>query len=392
VSEPRSPRALPALVTRWRRRARPGTLAAARALADPARVRRILVVKPHDQLGDFLVATPLLAAVRARYREARIDLVTRAYLAPLAVRQPAADRVLVITRPLHPAMPGSGPGVAWRIATSRPDLAIVLNSVSRSRTADLLAALSGTRLVVGRSVVGAGPLPPGAPGTAIEGARVGADPVYDVDLPFARGSEHQVDRLLDLVRWAGADDGGAPTLALTDEDRRAGQAALEAAEPPPHSRPEAGARRIGIHPAAANALKCWPVDAFAEWGERVARDLATPPRFFVLDTPKEPGPARALAGRLAARGMKAALVPPLPLGAFAGACAGLDLVACNDSGVMHVASAAGAAVLSFHSLGRPVEWAPRDPGRSRALHHVPIEGIAVDDAVAAAISLLGGGA
>jgi len=58
---------------------------------------------------------------------------------------------------------------------------------------------------------------------------------------------------------------------------------------------------------------------------------------------------------------------------------------------MHVASAAGVAVLSFHSLGRPAEWAPRDPGRSRALHHVPIEGIAVDEAVAAAISLLGGG-
>jgi ADP-heptose:LPS heptosyltransferase len=121
----------------------------------------------------------------------------------------------------------------------------------------------------------------------------------------------------------------------------------------------------------------------------VARGPGVPPRFFVLDTPKEPGPARALADRLAARGLPAAFVPPLPLGAFAGACAGLDLVACNDSGVMHVASAAGAPVLSFHSLGRPEEWAPREPARARALHHVPIEGIAVDDAVEAAIALLG---
>lgn len=380
MSESRSARALPALVTRWRRRARPRTSGAARELADPARVRRILVVKPHDQLGDFLVATPALAALRARYPQARIDLVTRAYLAPLAVRQPAADRVLVATR--------SDPRVTWNVATSQPDLAIVLNSVSRSRTADLLAALSGARLVVGRSVVGAGPLPPDAPGAAIEGARVGADPVYDVDLPFARGSEHQVERLLDLVRWLGAGDGiVAPTLALTDEDRRAGQAALAAAEAPLGGMTE-GTRRIGIHPAAANALKCWPVDSYAQWGERVARELAKPPRFFVLDTPKEQGPARALAERLAAGGTRAAFVPPLALGPYAGACAGLDLLACNDSGVMHVASAAGAAVLSFHSLGRPVEWALRDPGRSRALHHVPIEGIAVDDAVAAAISLL----
>jgi hypothetical protein len=45
-------------------------------------------------------------------------------------------------------------------------------------------------------------------------------------------------------------------------------------------------------------------------------------------------------------------------------------------------------VLSFHSLGRPAEWAPRGPGRACALHHDPIAGIAVDDAVAAAIPLL----
>ncbi len=393
---PRSARALPALVARWRRRARPTTLEAARALAHPARVRRILAIKVHDQLGDFLLGTPALAALRARYPAAHLTLLTREYLAPLAARQEAPDRLLVIPRPLGPGMPGSGPRAWWGACVPRPDLVVVLNSVSRSRTADLIAALSAAPLIVGRSRVGTGPPPDSAPLAAIDAARVGEDPVYDVDLPIARASDHQVERVLDLVRWlgAGADVSGAPatpmpTLTLRPHDRARGEVVLaEAIRPlggPAHRGP-----RIGIHPAAANARKCWPIESFSRWGEAMVKASGGAAQLFVLDTPKEPGPAHALVAALAARGVPAALVPPLPLATFAGACAGLDLVACNDSGVMHVAAAVGPAVLSFHSLGRPAEWAPRDPERARALHADPIVGIAVDDAVAAAIPLLRG--
>ena len=377
---PRSARGASVWVARWRRPApaRPRTLDEARALADPARVRRILAIKLHDQLGDFLVATPALAALRARYPKASLTLLTRAYLAPLAARQDAPDRLLV----------GSAPRVLWGTGVPRPDLVVVLNSVSRSRTADLFAAWSGAPLVVGRSHVGAGPPPADAPTRAIEQARVASDPIYDVDLPVARGSDHQVERLLDLVRWMGADAAGAaPTLALRTADRERGQALLvEAARAAGLGTAKGDAPRIGLHPAAANPLKCWPVDSFAALGAALAS--ARGARLFVLDTPKEPGPAHALIGALAAQHVKATLVPPQPLGVFAGACAGLDLVACNDSGVMHVAAAVGSAVLSFHSLGRPAEWAPRAPGRARALHAEPIERIAVAEATAAAILLL----
>jgi ADP-heptose:LPS heptosyltransferase len=383
VIAPRTARGLAAWLARLRRgsRPRPGTLDEARVLADPARVRRILAIKVHDQLGDFLVATPALAALRARYPTAELTLLTRSYLAPLAARQAAPDRLLVFTPPLHPAMPASGPGVLWGACVPRPDLAVVLNSVSRSRTADLFAALSGAPLVVGRSHVGAGPPPDDAPPSAVDGARVAADPVYDVDLPIARGSGHQVERVLDLVRWLGANaEHPQPTLVLRAQDRERGAAALGVV----HGK----GPRVGLHPAAANPLKCWPIESFAALGAALAGEPHGA-RLFVLDTPKEPGPAHDLVAALAARGVAATLVPPLPLGVFAGACAGLDLVACNDSGVMHVAAAVGTAVLSFHSLGRPAEWAPRAPGRTRALHAEPIAGIAVAEAVAAAIPLLG---
>ena len=99
------------------------------------------------------------------------------------------------------------------------------------------------------------------------------------------------------------------------------------------------------------------------------------------------GPAAALREGLAARGVRAGWWPAGPLDALLGPCAALDLMACNDSGVMHVAAALGVPTLSFHSLGRPEEWAPRSEA-AIALHAERIADIAVAGAQAAAARLL----
>jgi len=41
-----------------------------------------------------------------------------------------------------------------------------------------------------------------------------------------------------------------------------------------------------------------------------------------------------------------------------------DLVVCNDTGVMHVAAAAGATTLAVFGPTDPFRWAPRSPGLS----------------------------
>jgi ADP-heptose:LPS heptosyltransferase len=379
----RSPRAFGRALTRFVRDRRPPHVLAALTLAQrfaqkPDEVRRILAVKPHDQLGDFLVATPALRVLRSRYPRAEITLVTRSYLEPLARRVSAIDRVLVVPRADAPAGLARAVTFPGAVRGTRPDLAIVLNSVSRSRSADAIAALSGARLVVGRGAVGAGPLGGDAPAGPLDAAAYEA--IYDLDLPVARASTHQMDRVLDLLAWLGPlDRAAAPRLDLADAERSAGRSELARLVP--------GAGPIvGLHPAAANALKCWPVDAFIGWGAAVA-SMAGAPRLVVLDTPKDPGPAHDVLKGLRARGIGAALLPARSLDALLGPLGALDLLACNDSGMMHAAAALGVATLSFHSLGAPAEWAPRSE-TAIALHAEAIAGISVDTAVDAAARLL----
>jgi ADP-heptose:LPS heptosyltransferase len=93
---------------------------------------------------------------------------------------------------------------------------------------------------------------------------------------------------------------------------------------------------------------------------------------------------------LEARGVRAAFVPAGGIERFAAMCAALDLLVCNDSGVMHIAAALDVPTVSFHSLGRPAEWAPRGP--HAIAFHAPggIASIPVRAAVEAAEGLLRG--
>lgn len=357
-------------------------------LASLGRVRRILAIKIHDQLGDLLVATPALAALRSRYPDARITLVVRSFLAPLATRIPDVDEVFVL-----PRVEGAGEALSFlrvieRVRALRPDLCFVLNSVSRSKTADALAALSGASLVIGRSVVGDGPLPD------VQGPGGEHDAVYDLDLPIGARSDHQTERLLDLVRWTGAD--ADPTflrLAVAEAERAAARQRLEdawrAARATSVVPESAGARRvrwIGIHPGAANPAKCWPLDRFVTLALAIARGGGPDEerRLVVFDAPRERGRATAVHAGILVGGVEAAFIPAGPLEQFVGCATCLDLLVCNDSGVMHIAAALSVPTVSFHALGRPAEWAPRQEGATAFYAERDIGSIPVQPAFAAA--------
>jgi ADP-heptose:LPS heptosyltransferase len=356
------------------------------ALASPARVHRILVIKIHDQLGDLLVATPALSALRERYPAALITLVVRAFLAPLARRIPDVDEVVVLPRVADPADALAFALAAGDVLTIRPELCVVLNSVSRSKTGDALAVLARPGVIVGRSVIGHGPLPD------IASATTDRDPVYDVDAGIQPASDHQTERLLDLVRWTGADaDATRLRLVVREAGQVAGRERLESAWRASLGSKIAGqapgrVRWIGIHPGAANPEKCWPLEHFVALGLAIVRGAAPGEerRLVVFDAPRERGRATAVHAGLLVGGADAAFIPAGPLDGFIECAPSLDLLMCNDSGVMHIAAAVGVPTVSFHALGRPAEWAPRNAASTAFYEDRAIASIPVEPAIAAA--------
>lgn len=154
-----------------------------------------------------------------------------------------------------------------------------------------------------------------------------------------------------LARWGlptgPAQPGPTLDLPLTPAHQQTASLALEAAG-------LAGQRFVLIAPTATGLhkgkVKVWP--GF----DTLTRTLQARGHTVVMCPP----PAETEEARRNAP--TAQLLPPLPLGAFAALTARAALVICNDSGVSHVAAAAGARELTLFGVTRPGRtgpWSPR---------------------------------
>jgi heptosyltransferase-2 len=152
-------------------------------------IRRILVIRQHDQLGDYLLSTPVLRALRQFFPQAHIAVLARSYAAEAAHNQ-YINEVIVF--------PEKGylwtPAKLWRLVAGLRrgwDLAIVLNTVSHSLTSDLLAYFSGARYILGSEHR----IFPGCKRNFF----------YNLVARHFEQPRHQTERNLDIVRHLGID-------------------------------------------------------------------------------------------------------------------------------------------------------------------------------------------
>jgi len=171
-------------------------------------------------------------------------------------------------------------------------------------------------------------------------------------------------------------------VAWTDA---ADQARADALLPP-------GQRYIGLGPTANWSGKLWPPERFATLF-RAVRDQALPGARPVVFA--GPGPAeRAMAAPVLAALLDAIdLTGRLSLPEASACLSRCALFVGNDSGLMHLAAAAGAPTLGLFGPTSAAEYAPAGrrcavalaPGPAGA---APMDGLTVDDAITAALGLL----
>jgi heptosyltransferase-2 len=286
-----------------------------------------LVVCTGGGIGDVLLATPVMRALRERY-----------------------GAVVALTAPEHRDVLASDPDLAdvWIDDTSFPRQAARIEERKFAAAVVTWATLRSAALPFAGGV----PLRAGQARRAYSGLFT-----HRVVVRSEMGDRatHWTQILLDFARALGCDTADATPRFVVSDAARGSVARLLAsagvAEP-----------YVVLHPTRGitAARERWPTARFAE----LARAIAATEGVRVVIT----GGAgdREIAERIAFEGGAVSLAGRTSLGEFGALAEGARAVVAMDSGPMHVAAAVGAPTLGIFALqsDEPDRWAPLGP-RSR---------------------------
>jgi heptosyltransferase-2 len=297
----------------------------------PGAPRSFLVVEPWG-IGDVVLSTALLRALRAHYPAARIALLAKSYAKDLLANSGLVDEVIPFDFP-------------WTAFTGKLSPGKYVPSEFRQlirelRARDFDVSLDARRDIRSNAV------------TYLAGARRrigydfggGAHLLTDV-LPSGTQDEHKVSDWLALLAPLGVNNQAsfAPSLTVTESER-------------------AGARRriatlglsterpiVGIHPGASNAVRRWDPDRFAAVIDLLVEERGVQ----VLLFEEKQGDSGAITPRHWVRRIKS------DLRCFMSLVTQCDLLLCSDSGPMHIANALGVPVTALFGPQRREWYGPR---------------------------------
>ena len=396
--------------------------------------RSILVVLP-TWVGDFVMATPALKAIRGRFSGAQITFLLEANLLDLARGGYWMDECVV--------WPGRGKRTVFSreyrtlvrtLRGRRFECAVLL---SNSFRAALLARMIGAKHRIGYDRDGRGWLlthsipvsnrrgknngqvrrddPSLATTTAVQlGTRIPGRPSKFVPIPL-------VEYYADLSEALGCRRPGDDLELFTTPDceesveRRIKSIgfAIKNQVPTrmevftlPQPLPEREGGEFGpfvaISPGAKfGASKCWAPQRFAEAADRLIDECAA--TVFITCGPGEEGIAATIAGAMRHRA-HVLTNPLLTLGELKSLIRRCDLLLANDAGPRHIAKAFGVPVVTVFGPTHP-DWTATNDPRERIVrvdidcgpcqqrvcplgHHECMKAVSVDMVVAAARELL----
>jgi len=289
------------------------------------------------------MSLPALRALRARFPEARITVLARAWAAGVYQREPCADGCLVAPRAWSRHL-----ALVRQLRARRFDAAILLPN---SFDAALTAWLAGIPERIGYNRDGRGFLLTRA-----------VAPPKPGEIP-----RHESFHYLELLHRAGviSKRPAAEPILLHDWEG-AGRSGRERFHAMGFRGPV-----VGMSPGAENSrAKQWPPERFAEAAVGLARALDASIALF--GSPKECALCRGIAEAVRCGGCRVLnLAGETTLGQFIEMAAACRVFLANDSGAMHVASALAVPTVAVFG---PTEWDATAPaGPASRIVREPVE-------------------
>jgi heptosyltransferase-2 len=302
--------------------------------------RELLVVLP-NWVGDAVMATPVLRALREHFPHSRITYLGRNVVLDLLDGAPWCNAVIA---------DNCGPGLraimrlARRLRPAQFDLAVLLPNSFRSA---LIAKLGRAKRRVGYSRDGRGWLltdrlaPP-----RDERGRLKPTPTLDYYRRLVQSIEVPCES-------------PAMELPLRDADAQAADALLAQSGHDP-ARP-----LVMLNPGASfGPSKMWEPARYAALGDALVRVRNA--QIIINAAPSERGIAAAVARRMAAPPLVSFADRDNTLGLLKGLLRRCDLLVTNDTGPRHVAAALGIGVVTIFGSTDPV-WAHTGHPRERTV-------------------------
>ncbi|WP_155970510.1 putative lipopolysaccharide heptosyltransferase III [Nitrospira japonica] len=286
--------------------------------------RNILVIKLR-YLGDVLLATPTLEALKAAYPSARLTVVVNRGTEAMLAGNPHADEVLPLERGSILSQ--------WRflreLRRRRFDWVIDLTDADRSAW---LSRMTGAPVRIGFNKE-----------DRLRGhcytEVVAGDP-----------QSHRVERdLASLAPLHVPVAGRTPRLWLTPEEER------RAADVLSRERVEGAKPLVMLQPGARYWFKAWPWERFAALADRLAEQYGY--QVLIGGNQQEFELAERICGAVANRPIN--LAGRADMRTYAAILKRASLFVGNDSGAMHVAAAVGTPVVALFGPSDPKEWGPR---------------------------------
>lgn len=296
---------------------------------DAPKARRILISRLRF-IGDVVLTTPVIRALKRHYGKADLYYLAEAGPAAVLAGNPHLEEVIVLPNELLPGRSlltrcGEQLGFLRALRKRRFDLVIDLFGNPRSA---LLTLATGARYRVGYDVRGRGA-------------------VYNVKIRRS-ASLQAVDAYLDAVRTIGVP---------ASDDRTEVHFSAEDAAWADSWLAERGAdddRRIAaLNPGASWPAKTWSASCFTELARRMIEALNL--RVLLI---AGPGQWEAMTGLADMAGLAVPVVETGSLTRLAALIQRCDLFVSNDSGPMHVAAAVNTPTIGLFGPSNPRIWFP----------------------------------
>ncbi|MGB7159187.1 MAG: lipopolysaccharide heptosyltransferase II [Tepidisphaeraceae bacterium] len=302
---------------------------------------KILVVQP-GWVGDAVMATPTLRALRELYPQAHISYLMRRYVKPVYTGMPWADQLITYRTGKTRAKAGKGEffDLAARLRPARFDLAVLLSNSFKSA---LVAKMAKIPRIVGYERDGRGFLLDDKLLPVKDRGKFVPSPIvkYYMGIAHYLGSAHR-DLKLQL-------------FVTTSEQREAQEVFTRAGLAANLHRPALGGKPplIVLNPGAQyGAAKCWPAEYFSKLADRFVAELGA--TVLISAAPKE----RAIVDSIQ-RGMRHDAIDlsraGMTLGALKEIVRRCDLMVTNDTGPRHIAAAFDVPVVTVFGPTHP-EW------------------------------------